>query len=647
MPRSINPVPQYTRGGEPLDGGKMFFFETGTNTPKNTFSDMAETPALVNTHPVILDAEGRLPNVFFSGVAKQVFTDKDDVQIFSRDPVGQQTTLSAFDIFSAATIYQKSNITTTSDGRFWKSIVNGNVGLNPVTDDGSNWQEIDFNNFWAKGVTYSVLASAISPVDGLTYISLKDSNVNNDPNIDTGTNWVLDRATLNFVIGKTYETGECAYDNIDLRRYISQQIQSGNVPSTDDGTNWLPYDGVVTTPVNTLPANLATGVSRTPLLTLSAYSILGSTNAEEWVQFQLSTDAFVTIAYDSGITRDFSGHTVEIQLDVATIYSFRAFRKGVRTDITAASTVTTFTTTIDLSLIVSLGNESGTGVAKFVTTGVDLTSGNGSIWVRNRENSGFMMKVNTVRGLLDTEFPTGGGETVNTQGVTSLTSTGFNIGTDVRYNGNNQDISSFVFKDAQGLHDTVVYVGDSTSGRTEAHNLNAPFGAILVKRVDANEFSFGHKDLGNVGIRMNSGVPDAGHYSGVGNTSTTFGLGSDPVTNGFGFTYIAEIFAHNPDAGIFCGSYAGDGISGLKIVTGFAVGWFFSVPTSSISNVGALVADIRTGTLSHLNERSTASVEVVGSVVSFDSDGVTLSNNNFNVNNESYSFVAIADPLLF
>ena len=91
MPRSSNPVPQYfTAKNKILVGGLMFYFEVGTSDPKATFSDQAET--IQNTHPVVLDSEGRLPNVFFTGAAKQVLEDSDNVQIWERDNVGDKDT---------------------------------------------------------------------------------------------------------------------------------------------------------------------------------------------------------------------------------------------------------------------------------------------------------------------------------------------------------------------------------------------------------------------------------------------------------------------------------------------------------------------------------------------------------------------------
>lgn len=49
---------------EPLNGGSLTFYQRGTTTPKNTWSDPELT--ILNTNPVVLDSDGR-PNVGIFG----------------------------------------------------------------------------------------------------------------------------------------------------------------------------------------------------------------------------------------------------------------------------------------------------------------------------------------------------------------------------------------------------------------------------------------------------------------------------------------------------------------------------------------------------------------------------------------------------
>ena len=80
----------FDASGEPLVNGKIYFYESGTTTPKTTYADINN--AIPNTNPVLLDASGRQPNIFFEGVAKATLTNNGDVQIVSRDPVGETAT---------------------------------------------------------------------------------------------------------------------------------------------------------------------------------------------------------------------------------------------------------------------------------------------------------------------------------------------------------------------------------------------------------------------------------------------------------------------------------------------------------------------------------------------------------------------------
>lgn len=71
--------------GDPLSGGKLYFYDTGTTDLKTTYSDSAMT--IENTNPVVLDAYGVPGDIFFSGTAKVVLKTSADVQLRSMDPV--------------------------------------------------------------------------------------------------------------------------------------------------------------------------------------------------------------------------------------------------------------------------------------------------------------------------------------------------------------------------------------------------------------------------------------------------------------------------------------------------------------------------------------------------------------------------------
>lgn len=142
MSRNINPVPQFLDvNGDPFAGGKVYYFKTGTSTPLVTYSDFAETTP--NTHPVILDSSGRLPNVFFTGSAKQVLDDTNDVQIWERDPVGGDQGTAPFADWDSEISYEKDDTVKASDGNFYISESDSNQGNDPTSTTGF-WTRIDF-----------------------------------------------------------------------------------------------------------------------------------------------------------------------------------------------------------------------------------------------------------------------------------------------------------------------------------------------------------------------------------------------------------------------------------------------------------------------------------------------------------------------
>ena len=183
MSRFINPVPQYTRAGKPLSGLELHFYDVDTGARKDTFLDKDESENLKNTNPVICDDDGRVKNIFYTGLAKVIAIFQGE-QIFERDNVGNTDLLAPFDFYSSVERYQLHSFTTTQDGRTWQSLGNENVNNDPTTDDGTNWKGVSFNELYAKGVTYNKLNKSISNIDGLTYISVADSNQGNEPSVD-------------------------------------------------------------------------------------------------------------------------------------------------------------------------------------------------------------------------------------------------------------------------------------------------------------------------------------------------------------------------------------------------------------------------------------------------------------------------------
>jgi len=86
--RFVTPFFDVGGGVTPPSGAQLFFFETGTSTPKDTFKDQLSTPTK-NKNPVDANSKGVFPNIFITGKYKVVLKNKNGTQIWSADPVDE------------------------------------------------------------------------------------------------------------------------------------------------------------------------------------------------------------------------------------------------------------------------------------------------------------------------------------------------------------------------------------------------------------------------------------------------------------------------------------------------------------------------------------------------------------------------------
>jgi len=208
--------------GDPLGSGKLYFYETGTTTLKDTYSDINQT--IANTNPVILSAAGRQPNIFFSGTAKAILTDKNDVQILVRDPVG--ATASIFgDGWVATKIYSTDAVVLGSDGQYYRSLVAGNQNNDPTSTSG--YWTLLYSVQWNSGITYQ--EGAVVTYNGEQYQSLQNSNLNNNPSSAT-TYWVL--LSFAWLSTRTYDLNENAVGTDGILYTSLQNSNTGNIPAS-------------------------------------------------------------------------------------------------------------------------------------------------------------------------------------------------------------------------------------------------------------------------------------------------------------------------------------------------------------------------------------------------------------------------------
>jgi len=214
--------------GEPLSGGKLKFTETGSSTTlKTTYSDLAETTP--NTNPYILDSSGRVStDIFGSGSYRVTSFDSDDVQIQQFDPVGGEGA-GQLDDWNALTTYQINDLVEGSDGNYYRSITNSNIGNDPV-GDATNWNQVEFLEYYNSNYEYSE-NDIVRDTDGYLYISLEDSNTGNTPSA-SGDYWRRDNVP--YRLNKTGNYTVSANELLSRQLTITNTSASGSIEITLD-----------------------------------------------------------------------------------------------------------------------------------------------------------------------------------------------------------------------------------------------------------------------------------------------------------------------------------------------------------------------------------------------------------------------------
>jgi len=163
--------------GDPLSAGTINFYEKGTLTPKTTYSDEALTVA--NPDPVVLDAAGRQPDVFFDGEARAILKNSSGTTIEDTDPVGESVNDSGIGDWSSSATYDIYDLVKGSDSLYYLSVQNSNTGNDPTTPSPSWWMQASI--FTEYNSNYNYLDGNIVVYDRQLWISQQDSNQGNTP----------------------------------------------------------------------------------------------------------------------------------------------------------------------------------------------------------------------------------------------------------------------------------------------------------------------------------------------------------------------------------------------------------------------------------------------------------------------------------
>ena len=329
---------------------------------------------------------------------------------------------------------------------------------------------------------------------------------------------------------------------------------------------------------------------------------------------------------------------------------------------------------LDITDVFSTFVYDGAQTTLVVNNGIDLATEDGITWIkcRNASEDHFLFSsLQNSDGQTLFLKPNETNAANGTNGV-SQTSTGFSLaGGDGLTNQINKQYASWTFRKAPKFFDIVgPFTGDGVNGRVLSHNLGSTPGLVIIKRTSTGTAAQGswftyHRSAGfSGGLSLNGSEPAgytfASPITAASDTTITI---NNPANNGninaLGESYIAYLFAHNPNDGaatgfgpdgdsqvISCGSYTGNqNATGPVIDLGFEPQWV--MVKNSTSTGGWQIMDSMRGIVTgggdgRLQAQANAA-ESTPSFIDLTPTGfqVTSTGGNMNANNAIYTFMAI------
>ena len=214
-----------------------------------------------------------------------------------------------------------------------------------------------------------------------------------------------------------------------------------------------------------------------------------------------------------------------------------------------------------------------------ITNNVNLSGDGGMVILKNRGTSSNWSIHDTERTAShQVSFNTTGGNETLYGDLSSFNNDGFTIGTSGGGNNTGTAVASWSFKKHEKFFDVVKYTGNGTANHVISHGINGTVGQIWIKNLTrASQWVVWHRSATYDGA-MSTDAFNAIYINNV--TTTTFNITGTPTeSNKSGDEYIAYIFAHNNNDGIFgpdedqdiikCGGFTGSGNTDKTISLGF------------------------------------------------------------------------------
>lgn len=241
-----------------------------------------------------------------------------------------------------------------------------------------------------------------------------------------------------------------------------------------------------------------------------------------------------------------------------------------------ASTTATSTSNLYVDDVFSTYTYTGNAATQSINNGIDLAGEGGLVWAKARGLAYKHVLADTVRSISQSLSTDSTAAQTNDSGVTSWASNGFTMNSNGYWNTVSEQYVSWTFRKAPKFFDVVTYTGSGENGQMVPHNLGSVPGMIIIKSTtSASAWYVYHRSLstnGHLKLNRSDAVSFDTNYE-IGKTvsDTHFYVDTGSEVDASGQTYIAYLFAHDPneDGIIQCGSFTADGSGNATVPLGW------------------------------------------------------------------------------
>ena len=223
----------------------------------------------------------------------------------------------------------------------------------------------------------------------------------------------------------------------------------------------------------------------------------------------------------------------------------------------------------------------GSGSARTINNGIDLSGEGGLLWVKSRDATESHGLFDSVRGATKRLVSNSStSESTDANRCSAFNNNGFSLGTDGMVNASNDDYTSWTFRKSPAF--TICEWTGNGSNRTISHDLGSVPGMIIVKRTDtASNWAVYNRGF-NGGVNpehyvafLDTTAAASSHAASWNNsapTSSVFHVGTHARVNGNGGTFVAYVFAGGESTAATARSVDFDGSGDYLSFTGIPIG---------------------------------------------------------------------------